>query len=512
MGRKSPAHLRRKLMLNNRYIALVLLALISNLAWSKTMLGIHGPERIGVVPNRPFLFLIPATGDSTLRYSVQNLPAGLNLDEKTGIIKGATSAVGEFTLQLTVSDQSGAMTKSVKLVVGEKAVALTPIMGWNPWYVWGCTVSDQKIRDAADLMVSSGMAAHGYNYINLDDCWQDKRNADGEMVPNSRFPDMKALADYVHAKGLRIGMYTGPGKTTCGGYQATEDLDFDKGISFLEKDVQMYARWGFDFIKYDWCIFPTDQREADYYKTKQQTLYQRMSDAIAASARSMVHMICQYGEKEVWKWGASVGGNMWRTNNDLADTWPAVIRNGFENIAISSFAGPGHWNDLDMLMIGKANWPMRLGDYDIPGTNPRPSQLSYYEKETHMTLWSMLASPLLFSGDLTQLDQETLGFLNNDDMIAVNQDALGAPVKMVFDSGDKKVITRTLADGTLAVAMFNLNSINSTLIFTNKMIGLADDAKYSAKNVWSREVIEATGEMKAIVPAHGTFFVILTLK
>lgn len=321
---------------------------------------------------------------------------------------------------------------------------------------------------------------------------------------------MKALADYVHSKGLRIGMYTGPGKTTCGGYQATQDLDYDKGVSYLEKDVLQYSQWGFDFIKYDWCIFPRDPKVKAYYYSKQQTLYQRMSDMLAKAPRAMVHMICQYGEWDVWTWGRKVGGNMWRTNHDLADEWPAVLRNGFENIKLSQYAGPGGWNDLDMLMIGKGNWPMKLGQYDIPGTAPRNTQLTKDEQLTHMSLWAIMASPMLFSGDLTQLDQWTTGLLNNDEMIAINQDALGAPVKKVRDTKDAIILTRPMADGSMAVAFFNLTNKSMDMKVDRKELGLGD-GDVTVKDVWSGNEGETLPGVVTLA-AHGTYFARITKK
>jgi alpha-galactosidase len=490
------------------HIAVALIFSLSGSVFAEAI-GIHGPERIGVVTNRPFLFLVPATGGKNLRYEATGLPKGLTIDEKTGIVKGQTSEEGEKNVTIRVIDDKATAEKTLKLVVGKNAIALTPIMGWNPWYVWGCNIDDSKVRQAADILVSSGMAAHGYNYINLDDCWQDKRDANGNMVPNKNFPNMKALADYVHSKGLRIGMYTGPGKTTCGGYQATQDLDFDKGVSYLEKDVLQYSQWGFDFIKYDWCIFPRDPKVKAYYYSKQQTLYQRMSDMLAKAPRAMVHMICQYGEWDVWTWGRKVGGNMWRTNHDLADEWPAVLRNGFENIKLSQYAGPGGWNDLDMLMIGKGNWPMKLGQYDIPGTAPRNTQLTKDEQLTHMSLWAIMASPMLFSGDLTQLDQWTTSLLNNDEMIAVNQDALGAPVKKVRDTKDAIILTRPMADGSTAVAFFNLTDKSVDMKVDRKELGLGD-ADVTSKDIWTANEGDLPGMVT--LPAHGTYFARITKK
>jgi alpha-galactosidase len=502
------AKFKERIMLFTRFSVMLALALAVLSAGASEPLRINGPETIGVVTDRPFLFLIPATGDKDLKFSAFNLPLGLNLDQQTGIISGVASLEGEYAVQLSATDNNGTYTKTVKVIVGKQAIALTPIMGWNPWYVWGCNIDDTKIRQAADLLVSSGLAAHGYNYINLDDCWQGKRNAQGEMVPNAKFPNMKALADYVHSKGLRIGMYTSPGNKTCGGYEGTKDHDFEKGVSFLEKDVDTYAKWGFDFIKYDWCIFPSDPKVQDYYWSKQKELYKRMTDAIERSSRSMVHMLCQYGELEVWKWAPSIGGNMWRTNHDLADTWPAVLRNGFANIKLAPFQSPGHWNDLDMLMVGKANWPKKLGDYDIPGTTPRPTQLTADEQLTHMTLWSMMASPLLFSSDLTQLDPATLKLLNNDDMIAVNQDSLGSPAYKVREVDGTIVLARKLQDGSLAVALFNLNPKATHFSVTPVELGFPERTNLRTKNIWSGEVVDGVmSTLEVDVPAHGAYFV-----
>lgn len=481
---------------------------------ASTTLGIHGPARIGVKTDRPFIYLVPSTGLDDLTFSSTGLPVGLTLDPKTGIITGSTTTEGSFLVRLMVQDSGGVTaSKDVEFVVGPKALALTPIMGWNPWYVWGCTVDDSKIRQAADLLVSSGLAAHGYNYINLDDCWQGQRDAaTGEMVPNARFPDMKALADYVHSKGLRIGIYTSPGPKTCAGYAGTMDHNYDVPgqKSYLDTDVATYARWGFDFIKYDWCIFPKDQKVKDQYYAKQNALYQRMTDALDKSPRAMVHMICQYGERNVWTWGASVGGNMWRTNNDLADEWAAVKLNGFDNVKLSGFAGPSHWNDLDMLMVGKANWPAHLGEYTIPATPPRPTKLTYDEQLTHISLWSLMASPMLFSGDLSQLDAKTVEMLTNDDVIALNQDPLGAPTVQVSDVNGARVLSRRMADGSIVVGLFNMNTAQTRVEVKFADLGLTGFKQVHIHNMWRG--VDMTGKVGvySIVPAHGVTLLKLT--
>ncbi len=483
-------------------------------AFAVSSLGVHGPSRIGVKTDRPFLYLVPSTGTGSLKFSATGLPNGLTLDSATGIISGSSSAEGSFPVRFIVQDSGGASAyKDVEVVVGQKAMALTPVMGWNPWYVWGCTVDDSKIRQAADLMVSSGLAAHGYNYINLDDCWAGKRDAvTGEMQPNSRFPDMTALVNYVHAKGLRIGIYTSPGAKTCAGYPATMDHNFDVPgeKSYLETDVATYARWGFDFIKYDWCMFPKDQKIKDQYYAKQNAIYQRMSDVLDKAPRAMVHMVCQYGERAVWTWAQAVGGNMWRTNNDLADEWAAVVLNGFENLKLSQFAGPGHWNDLDMLMVGKANWPAHLGQYTIPADPPRPTKLTPEEQLTHISLWSLMASPMLFSGDLSQLDPQTIAMLTNDDVVDINQDALGAPVTVVSDVGGARVLSRRLADGSIAVGLFNMNTAATRVSVDFQVLGMSGFSRVKVRNLWRGIEMYAAKGIRADVAPHGVALVKLT--
>ncbi len=303
-------------------------------------------------------------------------------------------------------------------------------------------------------------------------------------------------------------MYTSPGPKTCAGFEGTQDHEFETQKSYLDIDVETYARWGMDFVKYDFCIFPKDKAVRDRYVAKQELMYQRMTDAIEKSSRSMVHMICQYGENNVWKWGAMVGGNLWRTNHDLADEWAAVVRNGFNNIPLSTFAGPGHWNDLDMLMVGKGNWPSKLGQYDIPNQPPRPTKLTVDEQKTHMSLWSLMSSPLLFSGDLSQLDALTVSLLTNDDVLDVNQDALGAPVFDVAEQANEKILVKRMADGSVAVGFFNLRETGVTMTAKIADLGLGQPKSLRLRNLWTgKEMLSTKPALSGWAPAHGVIFV-----
>ena len=452
-------------------------------------LGIHSPARVGVVTGKPFLYLVPTTGAAPITFSAKNLPAGLTIDSATGIVSGTASLNQEISVEITATDKTFSTTRSIQFTVAPTAMALTPLLGWNPWYVWGCNIDDKKIRQAADLLVSTGLASHGYNYINLDDCWQGQRDANGEMVPNARFPDMKALADYVHAKGLRIGIYTSPNTRTCARHAGSQ--------GHVEQDVATYAKWGMDLIKYDWCGSKADEKST----------YQTMSNILAKSPRAMYHMICQYGVEDVWTWGTQVGGNSWRTNNDLADTWEAVILNGFKNIKIAGYQSAGHWNDLDMLMVGKANWPKRLGQYTIPNDPPRESQLTYDEKLTHMSLWSLLASPIIFSGDPAQIDANTYAQLTNDDVLSVNQDIAAKPAKLVSNVNNIVTVSREMADGSVAVGFFNLGTTRTKITTDLMTLGLPSVVDHvTIRDLWTHKELTAKRAIDVNIAPHGVVF------
>jgi alpha-galactosidase len=280
---------------------------------------INPPRITGGTPGRPFLFRIPASGEAPLKFAANNLPSGLRLDADTGIISGAIAQAGRTDVAVTVTNARGRAASTLTIVGGPDALVLTPPLGWNSWNVWGGSVDDAKIRAAADAMVSSGLAAHGYQFINIDDGWEGQRDANGVLQPNQKFPDMKALADYVHSKGLKIGIYSSPGNRTCQGLPGS--------LGYEEIDARTWASWGFDLLKHDWCSYGStlpDQPLADLQKP-----YIVMRDALAKTGRDIVFSLCQYGMGNVWEWGDKVGGNYWRTTGDLTDVWSNMAAVGF---------------------------------------------------------------------------------------------------------------------------------------------------------------------------------------
>ena len=358
-------------------------------------------------------------------------------------------------------------------------LAKTPPMGWNSWNLFAEKVDDKTVRTMADAMVSSGMRDAGYIYINIDDTWQGIRDAKGNLLGNRNFPDMKALADYVHSKGLKLGIYSSPGPRTCGGYPGSYGHE--------EQDARQYAAWGIDYLKYDWCS------ASSIYKNDQlQPVYQRMGDALQATGRPIVFSLCEYGMGSVEKWGPEVGGNLWRTTGDIRDEWDSMIDNIERQVPTAPFAGPGHWNDPDMLEIGNGH-------------------MTEDEYRTHMSLWALTAAPLLAGNDIRSMSDATKSILLNKEVIAVDQDPLGkqaSPVK----HGDLETWIKPLADGEVAVGVVNLGPVAAKVNVNARDLQLGGTAK-AARDLWAHKDVKfADGVYAAIVPSHGVLMLRVSAK
>ena len=341
--------------------------------------------------------------------------------------------------------------------------AATPPMGWNSWNHFAGKVSDKDIRAAADSLVSTGMRDAGYIYVNIDDTWEAKRDASGKIMTNEKFPDMKALADYVHSKGLKIGIYSSPGPHTCAGFEGSYQHE--------EQDAQSYADWGIDYLKYDLCglreimdKLPGGDR-GPQGKQMMRDAYTKMDKALKKTGRPIVFSLCQYGWDSVWAWGPEVGGNLWRTTGDIQDNYRSMAENGFTQAGLAKFAAPGHWNDPDMLEVG--NGKMTTPEY-----------------QTHMSLWAILAAPLLAGNDLTAMTPDTKSILMNKDVIAIDQDAMGKQGDRLTAVGPLETWTRKLHDGSVAVGLFNRDDDPEPMKMpTAQALGLP--AITSVKNIWS---------------------------
>jgi alpha-galactosidase len=369
-------------------------------------------------------------------------------------------------------------------------------MGWNSWNKFNDRVTDKDVRDMADAFVTSGMKAAGYVYVNIDDTWELDRDEKGNMRTNSKFPDMKALADYVHSKGLKLGIYSSPGPKTCAGYEGTFEHEL--------QDARQWAAWGIDYVKYDWC-----SASQVYEMASQKAAYAILGEALLKVKRPIVFSVCQYGQNNVGEWAESVGGNLWRTTGDISDNWRSMASIGFvQQLGREKFAKPGHWNDPDMLEIGNGG-------------------MTDTEYRTHMSLWCMLAAPLLAGNDLRVMTPAVKEILTNREVIAVDQDKLGRqgvrvaqegePVNLSgnfpgggqVNSGDIRALqvwARPLADGGHAVGLFNLGANTAKITAKWSDIGIKGSRK--VRDLWKHEDLgKFTDEFSAEVPSHGVVMI-----
>jgi alpha-galactosidase len=371
-------------------------------------------------------------------------------------------------------------------------LSATPPMGWNSWNHFAEHVTDKDVRSAADLLVGTGMRDAGYLYVNVDDTWQGKRDANGVLHPNSRFPDMKALGEYIHSRGLKFGIYSSPGAKTCGGYEGS--------LGHEAQDARMYASWGVDYLKYDLCSLQDPMRamvERDHgdptaaYRLMIDA-FRTMGDALRATHRPIVYSLCQYGIDEVWKWGPTVGAQLWRTTDDIDDTFDRMTIIGMEQAGLASYAGAGHWNDPDMLEIGNG-------------------RMSAEEYRAHMSRWVLVAAPLLAGNDLSSMTEQDKSILLNREAIAIDQDPLGRQGELLFQHGDSSVWTKPLAGNRVAVGMFNTAGDSREVSFDLGSIGFGHGALLH--DVWQHRDLGAySGLYSRNVAKHGVVLLIVSAR
>jgi alpha-galactosidase len=359
---------------------------------------------------------------------------------------------------------SGSLQAQTKL-------AQTPPMGWNSWNAFHLDITDAIIRAQAKALVSTGMKDAGYEYVVIDGGWEGSHDAQGVFHSNpTTFPDMKALCDYIHSLGLKVGIHTSPGPTTCAGHEASYGHE--------QQDAQTFANWGIDFVKYDWC-----SGDKVYKPEQMKDAYKKMSDALTATGRPILYSLCQYGIQDVWKWGPAVGGQMWRTTGDLQDSYFQMLTIGFGQNGLEKYAGPGHWNDPDMLEIGNS------------GMKPE-------EWRVQMTLWSILAAPLFAGNDLTKMNKTALGILTNPDVIAIDQDPAGIQGHRVWEEGPVQIWTKALADHSTAVAVFSIEGHPMDVAVDLKDLGLPENVH--AVNLWQKDDVKDFNQTLTVtLPHHG---------
>jgi len=396
-------------------------------------------------------------------------------------------ALTAFTAVSQTPATAKVTSPKAKLAAPQVQVAQTPPMGWNSWNFFFGKVTDKNIRDSADQIVASGMKDAGYVYVNIDDTWEGERDASGVLHTNAKFPDMKALADYVHSKGLKIGIYSGPGPKTCAGYEGS--------LGHEEQDAQLYASWGIDYLKYDLCSYRESVMsvQAPGDKAAQMRLmiaaYAKMDKALKAAGRPIVYSLCQYGWDAVWEWGPKVGANLWRTTGDIQPYWQSIYSILNEQAGLAQYAGPGHWNDPDMLEVGNG-------------------RLSLAENRTHFSMWAMLAAPLLAGNDLPNMTPEVRAILTNRDVIAIDQDRLGREATRAYSDGEGDVWTRPLSGGAMAVAVVNAGSDRySTHPFHLSLAKLGLHGPLNGKDLWTGKEIALINDMPLEIASHDILLV-----
>jgi len=444
--------------------------------------GIHPPRIVGATVGRPFLFRVSATGRPPLTFSADGLPEGITIDSTTGILGGRAGTAGTWLVEITAKNRMGRSKALMSIEVGPRKVALTPPMGWSSFGAFGSTIDDAKVRAAADLLSSSGLAAKGYQYVLLEDGWQGGRNEKGEILPAAGFSDMPALAAYLHARGQKLGLVASAGPKSCSGLEG----------SYLheEEDARVFARFGVDLLRYDWCSYG-DVAGAELTQDARERPFRVMRVALDGADRDIVYGLGQRGEADVSAWGALVGANFWRTAPDLTDTWDSVSSVGFDQGRLASFATPGGWNDPGLLMLGRVGL----------GGVPHLTRLTPHEQMTQITLWSMLAAPLILASDLASLDAHQLAMLTNQEVIEVDQDAAGRQAVRRTKSGETEVWSRPLSDTTVAVALFNRGTTPATMTVRFAELGL--DKAQPVRNLWLRSDIGPSRSFTATVGPHG---------
>ena len=467
---------------------------------------INGPKIFGVRPGHPIVFTIPATGTRPIVFSADKLPQGVKLDKKTGRLSGSIAVPGEYALVLHAQNKAGRSDRSFKIIVGEK-IALTPPMGWNSWNIYATKITQELVAANAKAMVSSGLIDHGWTYLNIDDCWQGSRGGVNHAIqPDSvLFPNMQALCDEVHGLGLKIGIYSTPWVESyghhVGGSAMTPEGTFERTkeniprnkkqlpyaigtYTFVPNDVKQFTTWGFDYLKYDWN--PIEVPET-------QTMY----EALRASGRDVILSLSNSapftGVADWAKWS-----NCWRTGGDIRDNWNSLKSRLFTQDKWAPYAGQGHWNDPDMMIVGYVGW----------GKGPRPTLLTPDEQYTHVSAWCLMSVPLLLGCDLTKLDDLTLGLLTNDEVIALNQDPLGKQATVISRQGDAGIMAKDLEDGSKAAGLFNPGDSVQRVVLRWSDLGLS--GKYIVRDLWRQKDLGVfEGEYSADVRRHGVVMISL---
>ncbi len=474
---------------------------------------INGAKVFGARPGSKFLYRVPCTGERPMKFSASGLPKGLSIDPEKGLITGVVKKPGEYPVEITASNSKGTTTRLLTIKIGDE-VALTPPLGWSSWNCWGLLIDEGLVRETAASMVDNDLINYGWSYVNIDDGWQGLRGGKHNAIqPNpEKFTDMKKLADELHSEGMRLGIYSAPWVGTyagfIGSYSDNPEGRYEWTVrdslpslqeawparyynwrngkhSFVANDVKQWEDWGIDYLKYDW--------------TPNQLYYvKEMIDALRSTDRDIL-----FGMSNAAHWGDAPQWarypNCYRTTGDIRDTWGNMSRIGFQQQdKWAPFNVPGHWADADMMVIGVVGWDGEL----------HHSRLTPDEQYTHVSLWTILASPMFLGCDMQQLDDFTLSLLRNNEIIEVHQDELGYQGFPFFKDNRSVVYAKPLVDGSMAVGLFNYGDTPLDMVISPSDFGIRGQQKirdlWRQKDVWEKEAKE---KFTANVAPHGVVMI-----
>ncbi len=462
----------------------------------------NGAPVYGVSPGSPVIYRFPVSGEKPMKFTCDDLPAGLQLSDE-GALSGRIDKPCILSFTITAENAQGKASQVFTLKVGEHMIGQTPPMGWNSWNCWGLSVSQEKVISSTQALIDKGLADFGYNYINIDDGWEaESRNPDGTIEANGKFPSMKGMIDWLHERGLKFGIYSSPGDKTCGGYLGS--------LGHEKQDAEVWNEWGVDYLKYDWCSYErVREKDNDWGFASCLRPYLLMQKFVREQPRDIFYSLGPLGGTQVYLWGIYCDGNSWRTAQDIDDTWASIRDVGFRQQAgKAQYSSVGHWNDPDMLVVGKVGWGREL----------RETRLTPDEQYTHITLWTLLASNMLIGCDIAQMDDFTLNLLCNNEVNAINQDILGKQADRVLKEGDIEVWSRPLADGTVAAGIFNVGDSDrgvdmKALINLLPTSSEEKDRKEpgSVRDLWRQKNLSAD-EFNCTIPAHGCRYLKIIVK
>jgi len=508
------------------FMFMLCLILIYSKATAQQKPQINSPEFYGARTGKHFFYTIPVSGSRPMEISAKNLPKGLSYDKKNGIISGSIIKKGKYRVEISAINKSGSSKKHFTIVAGDQ-LALTPPMGWSSWYSYGRKARESDVLKTAQLMKKYGLDQYGWSILEIDDPWTNQpddkdrvweqlnhkankdvyqyhegpnnlpdrkgivRDGDGMLLPNQHYKNIGQTVKQIHDLGFKVGIYSSPGPLTCGGVAGSYGHEL--------QDAKYFAKVGFDYLKYDWCsygVFAKDNSEEELMKP-----YTLMGNALKEQPRDIIFSLCQYGMGDVWKWGYKTGGQLWRTGDDVRDNWGSVYTADKKLADKSEYVQPGRWNDPDILQIGAVGAESREGN---------SNHLTKEEQRTVMSMWCLLSAPLFIGANVEHIDPFTLSLLTNNDVIAIDQDALGkaANLKLTLDN-KVEVWTKELYDGRIAVGLLNPNDREQSFDFQFSAIGT--DSAYEVRNLWLKKSLgEQLKSLPCNIPPHG--ILLITLK